>query len=288
MSNSPYESTVILQDDALNKMLANIKTYPVAGKKTGILLRPNKDGTRLQIQNARKVRIVKKDNLTYLIIEDSTDDENPSQSYTITGKLNFTPETTITKDANLTPGMFNIKENDVLKQTILIKGFDRSQNLVLGNRATTKGGDNGVLVANKVRGAVWNDYAEYRESLIKEAGRCVVETGYGDLELSTKRLQLGGNIISDTFGFSIGETDKAETPIAVCGRVLAYPYEDRYKFIAGAAVCSGPDGTISLMTREEVKEWPDAIVGYVSEIPEYKEWGPDKIQVNNRIWIKVK
>lgn len=288
MSNSPYESTVILQNDALNKMLANIKTYPVAGKKTGILLRPNKDGTRLQIQNARKVRIVKKDNLTYLIIEDSTDDENPSQSYTITGKLNFTPETTITKDANLTPGMFNIKENDVLKQTILIKGFDRSQNLVLGNRATTKGGDNGVLVANKVRGAVWNDYAEYRESLIKEAGRCVVETGYGDLELSTKRLQLGGNIISDTFGFSIGETDKAETPIAVCGRVLAYPYEDRYKFTAGAAVCSGPDGTISLMTREEVKEWPDAIVGYVSEIPEYKEWGPDKIQVNNRIWIKVK
>ena len=288
MSNSPYESTVILQDDALNKMLANIKTYPVAGKKTGILLRPNKDGTRLQIQNARKVRIVKKGNLTYLIIEDSTDDENPSQSYTITGKLNFTPETTITKDANLTPGMFNIKENDVLKQTILIKGFDRSQNLVLGNRATTKGGDNGVLVANKVRGAVWNDYAEYRESLIKEAGRCVVETGYGDLELSTKRLQLGGNIISDTFGFSIGETDKAETPIAVCGRVLAYPYEDRYKFTAGAAVCSGPDGTISLMTRKEVKEWPDAIVGYVSEIPEYKEWGPDKIQVNNRIWIKVK
>ncbi len=288
MSNSPYESTVILQDDALNKMLANIKTYPVAGKKTGILLRPNKDGTRLQIQNARKVRIIKKGNLTYLIIEDSTDDENLSQSYTITGKLNFTPETTITKDANLTPGMFNIKENDVLKQTILIKGFDRSQNLVLGNRATTKGGDNGVLVANKVRGAVWNDYAEYRESLIKEAGRCVVETGYGDLELSTKRLQLGGNIISDTFGFSIGETDKAKTPIAVCGRVLAYPYEDRYKFTAGAAVCSGPDGTISLMTREEVKEWPDAIVGYVSEIPEYKEWGPDKIQVNNRIWIKVK
>ena len=288
MSNSPYESTVILQDDALNKMLANIKTYPVAGKKTGILLRPNKDGTRLQIQNARKVRIIKKGNLTYLIIEDSTDDENLSQSYTITGKLNFTPETTITKDANLTPGMFNIKENDVLKQTILIKGFDRSQNLVLGNRATTKSGDNGVLVANKVRGAVWNDYAEYRESLIKEAGRCVVETGYGDLELSTKRLQLGGNIISDTFGFSIGETDKAETPIAVCGRVLAYPYEDRYKFTAGAAVCSGPDGTISLMTREEVKEWPDAIVGYVSEIPEYKEWGPDKIQVNNRIWIKVK
>lgn len=287
-SNSPYESTVILQNDALNKMLANIKNYPVAGKKTGIRLRPNKDGTRLQIQNVRTVNIVLDGNKTYLVIEDPTDDDILNKCYTITGELSFSPETFLTQDADLTPGMFNVKENNILKQSVLITGFDRSQNLVLGNGNTTKDGDNGVLVATKVRGAVFNDYAEYRESLVKEPGRCVIETGYGDLELSTKRLQLGGNIISDTFGFSIGETDKAETPIAVCGRVLAYPYEDRYKFTAGAAVCSGPNGTVSLMTREEIREWPDAIIGYVSEIPEYKEWGTNKIQVNNRIWIKLK
>lgn len=287
-SNSPYESTVILQNDALNKMLADIKNYPVAGKKTGIRLRPNKDGTRLQIQNVRTVNIVPDGNKTYLVIEDPTDDDILNKRYTITGELNFSPETSLTQDADLTPGMFNVKENNILKQSVLITGFDHSQNLVLGNGNTTKDGDNGVLVATKVRGAVFNDYAEYRESLVKEPGRCVIETGYGDLELSTKRLQLGGNIISDTFGFSIGETDKAETPIAVCGRVLAYPYEDRYKFTAGAAVCSGPNGTVSLMTREEIREWPDAIIGYVSEIPEYKEWGTNKIQVNNRIWIKLK
>ena len=287
-SNSPYESTVILQNDALNKMLANIKNYPVAGKKTGIRLRPNEDGTRLQIQNVRTVNIIPNGNKTYLVIEDPTDDDILNKRYTITGELSFSPETSLTQDADLTPGMFNVKENNILKQSVLITGFDRSQNLVLGNGNTTKDGDNGVLVATKVRGAVFNDYAEYRESLIKEPGRCVIETGYGDLELSTKRLQLGGNIISDTFGFSIGETDKAETPIAVCGRVLAYPYENRYKFTAGAAVCSGPNGTVSLMTREEIREWPDAIIGYVSEIPEYKEWGTDKIQVNNRIWIKIK
>lgn len=287
-SNSPYESTVILQNDALNKMLANIKNYPVAGKKTGIRLRPNEDGTRLQIQNVRTVNIIPNGNKTYLVIEDPTDDDILNKRYTITGELSFSPETSLTQDADLTPGMFNIKENNTLKQSVLITGFDRSQNLVLGNGNTKKDGDNGVLVATKVRGAVFNDYAEYRESLVKEPGRCVIETGYGDLELSTKRLQLGGNIISDTFGFSIGETDKAETPIAVCGRVLAYPYENRYKFTAGAAVCSGPNGTVSLMTREEIREWPDAIIGYVSEIPEYKEWGTDKIQVNNRIWIKIK
>lgn len=289
-SNSPYESTIILQNEALNKMLANIKAYPVAGKKTGIRLRPNKDGTRLQIQNVRTVNIVPDGNKTYLVIEDPTEDEGKtSQSFTISGPIKLTPATTTKKDTELTAGMFNLYENDkFLKQTVLVKGFDTSQNLVLGDGSKTKNGDNGVLVAKKVRGAVFNDYAEYRESLIKEPGRCVVETGYGDLELSTKRLQLGGNIISDTFGFSIGETNKAQTPIAVCGRVLAYPYEDKYKFTAGAAVCSGPNGTISLMTREEIKEWPDAIIGYVSEIPEYKEWGTDKIQVNNRIWIKVK
>ena len=287
-NNSPYESTVILQNDALNKMLANIKNYPVAGKKTGIRLRPNKDGTRLQIQNVRTVNVVPDGNKTYLVIEDPTDDDILNKRYTITGELSFSPETSLTQDADLTPGMFNVKENNILKQSVLITGFDRSQNLVLGNGNTKKDGDNGVLVATKVRGAVFNDYAEYRESLVKEPGRCVIETGYGDLELSTKRLQLGGNIISDTFGFSIGETNKAETPIAVCGRVLAYPYEDRYKFTAGAAVCSGPNGTVSLMTREEIKEWPDAIIGYVSEIPEYEEWGTDKIQVNNRIWIKIK
>lgn len=289
-SNSPYESTIILQNEALNKMLTNIKAYPVAGKKTGIRLRPNKDGTRLQIQNVRTINIVPNGNKTYLIIEDPTEDEGKtSQSFTISGPIKLTPATTMKKDIELTAGMFNLYENNkFLKQTVLVKGFDTSQNLVLGDGSKTKNGDNGVLVAKKVRGAVFNDYAEYRESLIKEPGRCVVETGYGDLELSTKRLQLGGNIVSDTFGFSIGETNKAQTPIAVCGRVLAYPYEDRYKFIAGAAVCSGPNGTISLMTREEIKEWPDAIIGYVSEIPEYKEWGTDKIQINNRIWIKLK
>ena len=287
-SNSPYESTVILQNDALNKMLANIKNYPVAGKKTGIRLRPNEDGTRLQIQNVRTVNIVPDGNKTYLVIEDPTDDDILNKRYTITGELNFSPETSLTQDADLTPGMFNMKENNTLKQSVLITGFDRSQNLVLGNGNTKKDGDNGVLVATKVRGAVFNDYAEYRESLVKEPGRCVIETGYGDLELSAKRLQLGGNIISDTFGFSIGETNKAQTPIAVCGRVLAYPNENRELYKPGAAVCSGPDGTISLMTREEIKEWPDAIVGYVSEIPYYDTWGTNNIKVNGIIWIKIK
>lgn len=142
--------------------------------------------------------------------------------------------------------------------------------------------------ASQVYGAVWNDYAEYRLTSKVQPGKCVIETGLGDLVQSTKRLQPGANIVSDTFGFAIGETEQTKTPIAVSGRVLAYPYEDRDSYQAGDPVCSGPNGTISKMTREEVREYPDRIIGTVSEIPNYEVWGTGNVKVNNRIWIKVK
>lgn len=148
---------------------------------------------------------------------------------------------------------------------------------------------NGVIRAGQVYGAVWNDYAEYRQT--KECispGYCVIETGKGDLIKSSERLQPGANIVSDTFGFAIGETEQTKTPLAVSGRVLAYPYEDRDSYQAGDPVCSGPNGTISKMTREEVREYPDRIIGTVSEIPDYEVWGTGNVKVNNRIWIKVK
>lgn len=149
---------------------------------------------------------------------------------------------------------------------------------------------NGYLQGcSRVYGAVWNDYAEYRKTDdVKEPGRVVVETGFGSLILSTSRLQPGANIISDTFGFAIGETQKAKTPIAVSGRVLAYPYEDKNIYKPGDAVCTGPNGTISKMTREEIMMYPERIVGTVSEIPDYETWGEEDVKVNGRIWIKVK
>lgn len=146
-----------------------------------------------------------------------------------------------------------------------------------------------ILKGNIVYGAVWNDYAEYRQTKeYIQPGYCVIETGKGDLIKSFERLQPGANIVSDTFGFAIGETEQTKTPLAVSGRVLAYPYEDRDSYQAGDPVCSGPNGTISKMTREEVREYPDRIIGTVSEIPDYEVWGTGNVKVNNRIWIKVK
>ena len=164
------------------------------------------------------------------------------------------------------------------------------------NSRTTNGYDAGFYVnkdfnyycSTKLYGAVWNDYAEYRSSDLIEPGRVICETGNGTLKLSTERLQPGANVVSDTFGFAIGETENCKTPIAVSGRVLVYTYEDRYSYEAGDPVCAAPGGTVSKMSREEVMMYPDRIVGTVSEIPEYECWGTGNVEVKNRIWIKIK
>ena len=149
-------------------------------------------------------------------------------------------------------------------------------------------GKTGELIADAVYGAVWNDYAEYRdqnEPLI--AGHIAYCDDNGKLKYTTKRLQKFEGVISDTFGFAIGETDECKTPLAVSGRVLVYcdPEDD---FHSGDCVCAGPNGIAYRMTREEIMMYPDRIVGVVSEIPTYERWGSGDVEVNGRIWIKVK
>ena len=146
----------------------------------------------------------------------------------------------------------------------------------------------GTLHSTKVENAIFNDYAEYRTTIDLSPGHIVIDNDDGTLSCATQRLQPGAQVISDTFGSSMGETDYAKTPLAVAGRVLVYTYQDRHNYHAGMAVCSAPNGTIDIMTREEIRNYPDCIIGIVSEIPEYEEWGTDKVKVNGRIWIKVK
>lgn len=141
----------------------------------------------------------------------------------------------------------------------------------------------------QIYGAVWNDYAEYRKQAYKiTPGHVVIDLDNGLVIQTEQRLMPGAQVVSDTFGFAIGENDECKTPLAVSGRVLVYPYRNRYEYHAGMAVCSAPNGTVDIMTREEIKEYPDAIVGIVSEIPQYEEWGEKPVKVDGRIWIKVK
>ena len=146
----------------------------------------------------------------------------------------------------------------------------------------------GVFRADKVFNAVFNDYAEYRTTIDLTPGHVVIDNDDGSLSCSSQRLQPGAQVISDTFGHSMGETDTAKTPLAVAGRVLVYTYQPRENYHAGMAVCSAPNGTVDIMTREEIRDYPDCIVGIVSEIPQYETWGSDNIKVDGRIWIKVK
>ena len=149
-------------------------------------------------------------------------------------------------------------------------------------------GETYLSTSGQLYGAVWNDYAEYRSASIATPGYVVREDKSGTMQLADDRLLPACEIISDTFGFAIGETDECKTPIAATGRVLAYPYEDRDSYELGDPVCSGPGGTVSKMSREEVRLYPERMLGYVSEIPSYKTWGSGNVEVNGRIWIRVK
>jgi hypothetical protein len=145
--------------------------------------------------------------------------------------------------------------------------------------------------ASQVYGAVYNDYAEYRQSKSDiKPGCIVVEDGNGFVIQSNGRLQKCPMVVSDTFGFAIGKQEiesEYSLPIAVSGRVLVYTDKPREQFKAGDVVCTGKNGTVSKMKFWEKVLFPDRILGTVSEVPTYETWGSNNIAVDKRIWIKV-
>ena len=97
----------------------------------------------------------------------------------------------------------------------------------------------------KIYGAVWNDYAEFRnqeEDVLP--GYCVCSSDNGKVSKTTEKFAACDGIVSDTYGFAIGDTAECRTPLAVAGRVLAYCGEDRNTFHAGDTVCAGPEGKV--------------------------------------------
>lgn len=163
----------------------------------------------------------------------------------------------------------------------------RQATITFGSSATQCLANNGTWQSFTT--ASGNDYAEYRKSRFDiEPGRVVYDDYNGYIFESTERLIPGAQVVSDTYAYLIGEEENIHVPIAVAGRVLVYTYQPRENYHPGMAVCSAPDGTVDIMTREEIRDYPDCIVGIVSEIPNYEEWGSGHVKVNGRIWIKVK
>lgn len=135
-------------------------------------------------------------------------------------------------------------------------------------------------------GAAWNDYAEYRkfEGNEPQSGRVVCETGHDTVALSQERLQAAPAVVSDTYGFIIGEKD-GTVPVSIGGKVLVYGNEDINSYSVGDAFCSGPNGTVSKMSRQEIVNYPDRILGYFVGIPTEQEF--NGVSVNGRFWIRV-
>lgn len=135
-------------------------------------------------------------------------------------------------------------------------------------------------------GAAWNDYAEYRkfEGDEPQPGRVVCETGHDTVALSQERLQAAPAVVSDTYGFIIGEKDET-VPVSIGGKVLVYGNEDVNSYSVGDAFCSGPNGTVSKMSRQEIVNYPDRILGYFVGIPTEQEF--NGVLVNGRFWMRV-
>lgn len=197
----------------------------------------------------------------------------------------FTPYSVLT-DGTTLPANFAVNATLVTNNNSLQGNLTWKE---ISDNATCTINTSGTITGSKVYGAVWNDYAEFRCAAEEvAAGDVVWSDDKGNLHKTFERMQSFEGVVSDTYGFAIGETDKAKTPLAVAGRVLVRTDCDRNSFHAGDVVCTGENGTVSKMTRNEVVMYPDRIVGTVSEIPDYETWGSGNIAVKNRIWIKVK
>ena len=144
---------------------------------------------------------------------------------------------------------------------------------------------NGIYITGNgvLHGGAWNDYAENRICTSGDVGDVVCEQGDGTLALSKEKLHPLPYVISDTYGFLIGYEGNKYKPMAVSGRVLV---KVNCSVKVGDVLCADKNGFATVMTRAEVTNYPDRILGIVSEIPTYETW--NDVEINNRVWITIK
>lgn len=148
----------------------------------------------------------------------------------------------------------------------------------------------GHFTATKIWNAVWNDVADFQLLADKlEFGRCYFDTKDGAM-ICNQRCQMSViGIASDTFGYGVGSgaNPNREVPIAVAGWVLAFVDKE---YECGTPLTNDEFGNLTAMTRDEKMEYPERIVAIYKRKELDALWGPEgqKIQVNNRHWVKVK
>ena len=139
--------------------------------------------------------------------------------------------------------------------------------------------DAGIYIDGRgvMHGAAWNDYAENRhfegaENIEDLVGHVVCEDGKGNLVLSTERLQPCSYIVSDTYGMTIGE---GNIHVAVAGKVSVIVEEP---VELGDCITAGANGKASKMSRQEIVNYPDRILGIVTKVSDEDE----------KVWVEIK
>lgn len=118
-------------------------------------------------------------------------------------------------------GNHTSKSEISLKALTILGKNEKPEDLIYSLSVIGNVNVSGALNADSISGAIWNDYAEYRETVQQvQPGYCVYEKGDGKVCLSTKRLQKLPMIVSDTFGFSIGKLMKLMCPLQFAAEYL--------------------------------------------------------------------
>ena len=235
-----------------------VKAYLVMGRKE----KDGETGYNIDVQRSPVFKAFSKDMADNLVFYDSLNGTIINEAGTELPVNRLTVNTISTSDLSST---------DTSKYHILVQKDDDNtvQKFSLDDMGIYMNG-RGIM-----HGAAWNDYAEFRPCADNVTpGQIVCDDGNGFVKLSSEKLQACAHVVSDTYGQIIGNK-KDSVPIAVAGRVLVSVAE---KVELGDCICAGPQGVGLKMTRQEITNFPDRIIGVVCEIP----------QTGDRVWVKVK
>lgn len=260
----------LTHNSATGLIEAPYKAYLVLGRKQG-----TDEVDSVTVEKSPVIKAFSKDLADNMVFYDSTKGALINESL---DELPANRLTTINKTID------DLSSEDLNKYYILCQTGD--DNLVY--KFTLD--DFGIFVNGRgvLTGAAWNDYAELREiSGDALPGQVVCDQGDGTVALSNKLYQPCAHVVSDTFGHLIGEKKEGMVPIAVAGRVLVALDSSIAEGVeVGDCVCAGLNGLAHKMTRQEIINYPDRIIGTVCEIPKDSFIG--SIEVDGRIWINVK
>lgn len=140
-----------------------------------------------------------------------------------------------------------------------------------------------------------DDLAEFRilaDGEFLEYGKCYYQTDDG-IKKTSKKFQPGIiGIASDTYGLVLGGSTLNTAPIGLTGMALAYINTKEKEPEIGDCLTSGLNGTLEIMTRDEIKEYPDMIIAkYIGKSTNKKLNNMPNISklvnVENRFWVKI-